>query len=153
MASALIDSTIVLRLLTAQLETAVADQAMSQLGEAPHAASGYTIRVISLAVTRDIRSHSDGQPNLGTFELMVEVTVDSENTEIAIDTITKKSMKVVAALSEQRLYDASTTHEIVTECPEEQIATADAPDERTIGVSLITVGGTVRRDSGATVAS
>lgn len=149
MAAALIDSTIVLRLLTARIESAINLPYVAHLGEAPHS-SGVEVRVAGLRIERDARSIQDGHPDTGTFEASFEIFCDAANMASAIDNISKLSMLAVNALNETFLRDDTTTHELQLGRPSEEIGTGTDAEDRIVGVGLVTVEGMVLRQSGST---
>lgn len=150
MASALIDSSILLKLLTQRIETVVTTIDTHQLGEAERGGQTTTARVTGLNVTRDERGRSDGQEDSGTFVATISVLSDSVNQDTYIDAITKASMLYVAALDQVRLADSSTTHEMHIDRVNEEISSA-ADEDSVFGVSTITLAGIVKRTSGATI--
>lgn len=159
MASALVDSTIVLRLMTAAIETALGTYATSgvevqHLGESEHNTGDVEARVTGLTLNRSVRNRSTGQPDDAEFEAKIEVVVGAISMEAAIDSITRASMAVVAAVNETDWVDASTTHRVETGRASEEIATGAGQGDdanKIIGVSQITLSGLARRDSGSTV--
>ena len=109
MPAALIDSTIVLRLLAARLVGGVTGADVTQLGEAPVKAialGGVEIRFLALNIVRERRSFADAAPSDGTFEAVIEVVVDADQMEASADNLTRYAMAVVAALDQQRMTDA-----------------------------------------------
>lgn len=159
MASALVDSTIVLRLMTAAIETAIGGGTGSgvevqHLGEPEHKTGDVEARVSGFKIKRNVRNRSAGQPDDADFEATIEVIVGAISMEAAIDTITRASMAVVAAVNETDWVDAPTTHRVETGRADEEIATGAGTgdnENKIIGVSMITLTGLARRDSGSTI--
>jgi hypothetical protein len=154
MPAALIDSTIVLRLLAARLVAGVTGADVTQLGEAPVKAialGGVEIRFLALNIVRERRSFADAAPSDGTFEAVIEVVVDADQMEASADNLTRYAMAVVAALDQQRMTDAGTTHEVLCEQADEENATGDDPEDRIVGVAMVRASGRLRRESGRTV--
>lgn len=152
MASALIDSSILLKLLTQKIETVVTTIDTHQLGESERGGNTTTARVTGLSVIRDERSRVDGMEDSGTFTGTISVLTDSVSQDGSIDAITKASMLYVSALDQLRLYDSSTTHEMHIDRVNEDISSV-ADEDSVFGVSTITFSGLVKRVSGATIVS
>lgn len=150
MASALIDSSIVLKMITARLEASVSGVELQHLGEPETDSTGIQARVAGFQLDRHGRNRSDGQEDNADLEVTIEVLADAASMETAINAITKASMDVVAGIDQVRLTDSSTNHDLHLGRCREAVGTGE--DEKGVfGMSTITVSGVVKRTSGTSI--
>jgi hypothetical protein len=152
MAAAIIDDSIVLKLLVGQLNTV--DPVVRVLGEPERDLGNVAAELIRLSVSPHDRVMADEAEDMADVEFEIVGVVGATAQEAAINLVTRMAMEIATAFNEQRLYDASTGHEVQIHRVSREVEAAgsdtDAQDGP-FGLFRLVGTGMARRTSGASL--
>lgn len=152
MAAALVDDSIILKMVVTAMNTIASSLVVTQIGEPQRDSGGVTVSVQKLHVRPQDRVMSDAQEDVADVEIEFHAVVGPIEGEGAIDTITRVGMALSVVVNEVRLSDASTNHELVLgRCEREHMS--DQDEDSVFGLIVLTARGYARRTSGATLVS
>ena len=154
MADARIDSAIVLKLIVAQLATALGGIATLVGPNEPEPASPWTggtlVRLLSVDLTPRTRQQCGSEPDTADAIVRVQCRVALATVATSLYAAAAKVEPVRAALDEVRLADATTTHSVqfdrATAAPEPA-----SDDQRGMAVCVLVATATVTRVSGTSL--
>lgn len=110
MPAAIIDDSIILKLLAGQLNTV--DPVVRVLGEPERDLGNVAAELIRLSVSPHTRVQGDEGEDTADVEFEIVGVVGATAQEAAINLVTRMAMEIATAFNEQRLYDAATGHEL-----------------------------------------
>lgn len=152
MPASVIDDSILLKLITAQLNSLTL--VVRVMGEPERDLNDVAAEVIRLRVEPMNRLRSDGQEDIADVEFEIVGIVGAIAQESALNTVTRTSMAIAQAFSEQRLYDSATDHELVIDRVSREVESAGGDSDGQEGpfaIFRLIARGVARRTTGTTI--
>jgi hypothetical protein len=152
MPASVIDDSILLKLIVGQLNSL--SLVVRVMGEPERDLSEVAAEVIRLRVEPHDRIRSDGQEDIAAVEFEIVGVVGAIAQETALNTVTRVAMAIAQAFDEQRLYDATTDHELVIDRVTRDIESAGGDSDGQEGpfaIFRLTARGMARRTTGTSI--
>lgn len=152
MPASVIDDSILLKLIADQLNSLTL--VVRVMGEPERDLNDVAAEVIRLRVDPMNRLRSDGQEDIADVEFEIVGIVGAIAQESALNTVTRTSMAIAQAFSEQRLYDSATDHELVIDRVSREVESAGGDSDGQEGpfaIFRLIARGVARRTTGTTI--